>query len=227
MGRVTWRLPSPAMVVALVALAVALGGTGYAATSLSRPATGAAAKKKTAKRTNDNKQDIGLLTAFFNSNKASLRGAVGPAGAQGQQGPQGPQGSTGVVSVGTWAGQVGVIPANSGIVFAGPTATLTTTATQRVLASGSAALATGTGSVSFQLGICKQPSAGGTISILNLNPTAYDSVLATTTRIPFAMSDSGVPGAGTWNIGICVASPLSSQAINNNDQSIGWAIVTN
>lgn len=55
-------LPSPAMVVALTALFVALGGTGYAATQLSQSPSAAAAKHK---KKNDNAQDKKLFNKLI------------------------------------------------------------------------------------------------------------------------------------------------------------------
>jgi hypothetical protein len=72
------RPPSPATVIALIALFVALGGTGYAATHH----TDAAAKKK--KRTALTVRKVnGLIKTYFNKNKQKL---VGPAGAPGTPG---------------------------------------------------------------------------------------------------------------------------------------------
>jgi len=73
--------PSPAMVVALVALFVALGGTGTAATLL-----------VTSKQIKD-----GTIQVRDMSRQAtrSLRGAQGPVGAEGPPGPAGPQGPQG------------------------------------------------------------------------------------------------------------------------------------
>jgi hypothetical protein len=72
------RPPSPATVIALIALFVALGGTGYAATHH----TDAAAKKK--KRTALTVRKVnGLIKTYFNKNKQKL---IGPAGAPGTPG---------------------------------------------------------------------------------------------------------------------------------------------
>ena len=75
------RKPSPAMVVALVALFVALGGTGTAATLI-----------VTSKQIKD-----GTIQLRDMSPQAtrSLRGRQGPAGAEGPPGPAGPQGPQG------------------------------------------------------------------------------------------------------------------------------------
>jgi hypothetical protein len=72
-----FRTPSPALVVALIALFVTLGGTGYAASQGGGGdhANAAAKKKKKAKR--------------------GPRGRRGPRGFEGATGPQGPQGNAG------------------------------------------------------------------------------------------------------------------------------------
>jgi len=36
----------------------------------------------------------------------------------------------------------------------------------------------------------------------------------------------GAPGAGTWDVGMCVTNSAGA-AINANDWSIGWAFVSN
>ena len=72
------RPPSPATVIALIALFVALGGTGYAATHHAD----AAAKKK--KRTALTVRKVNsLIKTYFNKNKRTL---IGPAGATGPAG---------------------------------------------------------------------------------------------------------------------------------------------
>jgi hypothetical protein len=68
-------MPSPAMVVALIALFVALGGTGYAASTLSDNGSAVAAARRHHRR--------------------SLRGPRGFRGRTGPQGPQGPAGAAG------------------------------------------------------------------------------------------------------------------------------------
>jgi Collagen triple helix repeat (20 copies) len=80
-------IPSPAMVVALIALFVALGGTGYAATTLTDNGNSAAA---TAKR---HRRSLRGPRGF--RGKTGPQGPVGPQGPQGPQGTQGPQGPQG------------------------------------------------------------------------------------------------------------------------------------
>jgi hypothetical protein len=88
--------PSPAMVVACIALALALGGTGYAATQLAP------------------RNSVGTLQVINRSLKAIdfkqgqlPRGARGPAGATGPQGPPGAQGSQGPAGAAGPAGPAG------------------------------------------------------------------------------------------------------------------------
>jgi Collagen triple helix repeat (20 copies) len=73
--------PSPALVISMVALFVALGGTGYAASQAGGGDHAAAAKKNNVKH--------------GKRGPRGLRGLTGPRGAQGAQGPQGATGAQG------------------------------------------------------------------------------------------------------------------------------------
>lgn len=84
MRRLVRHRPSPALIVALIALFVSLGGVGYAATQLGKNTVGAPQLKKDAVRSPKVKN-------------GSLR-AVDFAKGQLPAGPQGPQGPAGVVS---------------------------------------------------------------------------------------------------------------------------------
>lgn len=97
MGPLARRLPSPATVISVTALLFALGGTGYAATTLIHASV---SRGQTPKRpTNDRAADARQLSAFFNSHRRGLvgpRGAAGAAGAAGVPGSAGAQGPQGV-----------------------------------------------------------------------------------------------------------------------------------
>ena len=82
----TRHRPSPALVVALVALFVALGGTGYAVTQLPRNSVGS-----------EQVRDGSLLRRDFRTGQLprGARGPAGPVGATGATGQQGPQGNPG------------------------------------------------------------------------------------------------------------------------------------
>jgi hypothetical protein len=103
MRRILKQRPSPSMVVAFIALLVALGGTGYAATQLPNKSVGSkqlknnavTAKKIKSGAVNSKKVKNGsLLRADFKSGQLPA-GPQGPQGAQGTRGPEGPQGPKG------------------------------------------------------------------------------------------------------------------------------------
>jgi hypothetical protein len=75
---VKFRPPSPSMVIALIALFVALGGTGYAA---SQHIDSAKKKKKSSALTV--KKVNSLIRTYFNHHKAALTGPAGTPGAPG------------------------------------------------------------------------------------------------------------------------------------------------
>ena len=87
------RLPSPALVVACVALVVALSGTGYAAVTLARNSVGPAQIRAGAVRSGEVK-DRSLRARDFARGQLP-RGATGATGAVGPAGPAGAPGPTG------------------------------------------------------------------------------------------------------------------------------------
>jgi hypothetical protein len=165
------------------------------------------------------------------------QGATGPQGPKGDAGAAGVQGATGVqgvagapaaVAVAGWSGAIGTIGTSSGLVFAGPQATVTTTAGDpTIVASGSASLGTNTGSAHGYVAICYQAATGGTLHYLDNNSgNAAEGVTPSTNSMVAGVSQTGAPGSGTWNLGVCVDDLSSTQAWNANDWSIGWAMVT-
>jgi hypothetical protein len=80
------RKPSPALVISLVALFVALGGTSYAAIRLPKNSIG----------TKQLKDGAVTRSKISSGTISSLRGQTGPQGPQGIQGPRGLQGVQGV-----------------------------------------------------------------------------------------------------------------------------------
>jgi hypothetical protein len=88
--------PSPAMLVALLALFVALGGSSYAALSLPKGSVGASQLKKDSVTSPKVKGGSLLLSDFRASERAKLRGSQGVPGLQGVQGAPGVQGTPGL-----------------------------------------------------------------------------------------------------------------------------------
>lgn len=84
------RRPSPALVVASLALVLSLGGTGYAALKLPRNSVGAAQIKANAVTSAKIKDGTLRMTDF-----KAADAPAGPQGIRGQEGPRGPAGPEG------------------------------------------------------------------------------------------------------------------------------------
>lgn len=89
------KKPSPAMLIALVALFVALGGSSYAAVSLSKNSVANKHLKDDSVTSAEVKKESLAASDLKESAREKLRGAQGPQGVAGPQGPAGPQGSQG------------------------------------------------------------------------------------------------------------------------------------
>ncbi len=106
MNRILRYRPSPAMVIASIALAVAVGGTGYAAITLPKNSVGTTQLKKNAvtgakvrnrSLTGAEIKTGSLLAKNFRAGQlpAGPKGDAGPQGPKGDSGAEGPQGNTG------------------------------------------------------------------------------------------------------------------------------------
>jgi hypothetical protein len=95
-ARLLRHRPSPAIVIACVALLLALGGVSWAATALPRNSVGTAQLRNNAV-TSSKVRNHSLLRADFKSGQVPRgpAGPAGPTGATGAQGPKGPTGATG------------------------------------------------------------------------------------------------------------------------------------
>jgi hypothetical protein len=91
--------PSPALVLAGIAVFASLGGTGYAASKLAGGAPEHARASKSAKPLTK-KQINKLIASYVKKHRATLKGAAGSPGAQGSQGIQGPVGTNGAAGPG-------------------------------------------------------------------------------------------------------------------------------
>jgi hypothetical protein len=107
MNKIRRRLPTPAMLVACIALAVSLGGVSYAAGALPKGSVGTAQLKK--KAVTGAKLQKNAVTGIAVKNRtltaADFKAGALPAGTQGQkgdpgaQGPKGEKGDTGPAGV--------------------------------------------------------------------------------------------------------------------------------
>ena len=99
-----FRRPSPAMIVACIALTVALGGGSYAATAL--PSKSVGPQRLQANAAKSNAQATGPRgPRGFRGPRGlrGLRGPAGPAGPAGAAGAAGPKGDKGDSATGMWA----------------------------------------------------------------------------------------------------------------------------
>jgi len=108
-ARLLRHRPSPAIVIACVALLLALGGASWAATALPRNSVGAAQLRNNAVTSKKVKNHSLLRVDFKNgqvprgpAGPAGPTGAAGPKGATGARGPTGPAGSSGTANI-RWA----------------------------------------------------------------------------------------------------------------------------
>jgi hypothetical protein len=215
------RRISPATAIACVALVFSMVGTGIAAHTYLITST-SQIKPSVLKKLRGNRGRAGLPGVPGARGPA---GSAGPAGATGPAGAMGNTGPNGVVAIASWSGfNTGVSGNSTAFVFDGPTVTVTTSATQRITASGTIDLGTGLGTATLDVAICEEPSSGAFIG--ELGSGLYRSVTASTTSVPVSSTQSGVPGAGTWTIGMCVFNQ-SATAVTSNGNSTGYAFVTN
>lgn len=121
MPRPKLRLPSPALAVAMLALFVALGGTGYAALALPKNSVGSKQLRKNAVKNSDiaanavtgAKVRRGSLNASdFNAGSVPT-GPQGPRGERGERGLEGPRGATGSPAFGAVLGRGVAVPAGT------------------------------------------------------------------------------------------------------------------
>jgi Collagen triple helix repeat (20 copies) len=153
-------------------------------------------------------------------------GETGATGPQGPQGIQGPPGISGIISIAGFGGQITPLTVSSDIfAFAGPLATVTVTAGQRLTGAAEAPLGLLTGGPRFfGFGLCFQNVVSGPVtSFVGAN---YSIGELTTTRVAWSATATVVPGPGTYRVGFCVVStaPLT---ITDPDFVNGWVMVTN
>jgi hypothetical protein len=86
MKRLTPRRPSPAFVLAVVAVFASLGGTGYATSKTAKPLT--------------KKQINKLIASYVKAHRSTLTGPAGSPGGQGVQGVAGADGKDGAAGPG-------------------------------------------------------------------------------------------------------------------------------
>jgi hypothetical protein len=154
-------------------------------------------------------------------------GPAGPAGAAGPIGPTGAAGTAGVVSVAySQSSIVSSLAVAQGVFsFVGTPAAVTTNGTQRITASGAFSVGASVAAVVL-VDVCFH--AASTTTALTSIANAYKTVsLPANQRTMFSPVGSFIPGAGTWQIGNCVASNSGVAVLNLNDWQSIVTMVTN
>jgi hypothetical protein len=177
-------LPSPTAIIAFIALFVALGGSGYAASQLAH----------TAKHKNRHgKSQKALIKAavakYLAGHRAQFIGATGPAGGIGPQGgigPPGPRGETGPTGL-----------ASASDRLAGPVST--GSATPVDLGGPSVTVNVGpSGLVAFWAKAKLKSVGGGTAEIVIQHPTGYATQITNSSSSPIQMFTKAESNTGTF-----------------------------
>jgi hypothetical protein len=234
----TLRRPSPAFLLALAALFVALGGTAAATLSV----TGASIKNGTVtgRDVKDcslgarelTKRAVGSLRgqtgATGPQGPAGPRGATGatgpagpsgPAGPEGPQGPQGAQGPTGPpgpdgVVASAFVSGAGNNPTSSPA-FLSPTVQPTVASGQRVYVVASKAFGSTSagGATALNLHMCYRSTViGSDLQTVGVGITGLAA--PQNSRNIYTLNADFQPGAGTFNVGLC--GTTTSSGWNNN-----------
>lgn len=155
-------------------------------------------------------------------------GPEGPAGPKGATGAVGQQGPSGVVTTKAFAGDFGDAIGTGWAQWAlvGPTVSVTTNATQKLVGSAVAVIGSTEGA-HFWFGLCYQhyvsPSDWWTENFAGWDILEADTMA---TPMPYAAAASVTPGAGTWNVGYCVYD-MGPGSLDDNDYVNGWVQVVN
>lgn len=244
-------VPSPAMVVAGLALAISLGGTGYAMTSLPRNSVDTPQLKGnavvSAKVKNGSLRAVDFAADQLPAGRAGPQGPAGPAGpkgatgAQGAAGPAGPKGDTGAQGAagpggaqgpsGVLSGQTasggGPNPSSTLQFFSIPVTVTVPSPSARVLVVAENAFGAGSsGALFLNLYVCYQQPGGQLTTVGN---GMLGIALAPNTRVPMGINRILTLAPGQYVVGMCGNTTGTGQAggWTNNDWGITTALVFN
>lgn len=162
-------------------------------------------------------------------------GATGADGMTGATGATGATGPTGIVSTSTIAGTISPVPspgmATPVWTFAGPTATVTIVAGQRITGSAVGVLGHNNQNttVAASVSLCIAPLPAGTpIDPFFPNNFPETTVLAAPTKTMVSATGSVLPAAaGQYRVGFCIRNKSTTINLGSNDYVNGWFTVTN
>jgi len=135
MARFKLRLPSPALAVALLALFVALGGTGYAALKLPKNSVGSKQLAKGAVKNSDLAANAvtGPKVKRGSLNSSDFKAGSLPEGPRGERGERGLQGAAGTPAFGAVLGRGLAVPDTPS--FLAPSGNLASNANENLVSS--------------------------------------------------------------------------------------------
>jgi len=155
-----------------------------------------------------------------------VMGINGANGATGPTGPVGPQGSSGILALQAFSGPVSTeVLTSADYSFLGPTATVTTTGSQRLTGAATAALGkSAAGNITTAIGLCYQNSVtlGTIINFVGGNYVQV-SFPGPSVNQPYSATASVIPGAGTYLVGLCARGTLT---LDSNDYVNGYVFVS-
>jgi hypothetical protein len=212
--------PSPALVIACLALAFSLAGTGYAVTALPKNSVGTAQMQKNA-IVSAKVKDGSLRAVDFATGQvpAGPAGPVGPTGPAGPQGVTGPQGPSGVVSGSTIVGG-GLNPTSTLQFFGAPVTVTIPSAQARVWVVADHGFgAGGLGANSLNLWACYRQGSGALTPVGN---GILGMRLAAGERVSMGINKILELTPGTYTVGMC---GTGGTGWTNNDWGATTALV--
>ena len=164
-------------------------------------------------------------------------GATGPSGPKGATGPTGPTGPTGATGAAGSPGVLAFAPMNdttnrtltgNTVQFLGSTVSVTTAANQHLVAALSSTVDVyPSGTVLGALNACYQPSVGGAVTSFGGPDVTYFIGSTGPAAQPITVTNSVVPGAGTWKVGLCMTSNNTPAASTLFLGQVGYVFVAN
>lgn len=151
----------------------------------------------------------------------------------GNPGPVGPQGPSGVVQVLSVAGTIASHPATSSgsapWLWAGPHATVTLTAGQRITGSGSASFGhANSANVFISAALCFENTAGGGLEPFHLSSFPEATIFPTPAKTLVSASGTRLVNvSSTYRLGFCIRNKSTTVNLTNNDNVNAWFMVTN
>jgi hypothetical protein len=153
-----------------------------------------------------------------------LRGLQGPAGPQGPTGPQGPSGVVGLAANSFDSGENSFIAGETGPTyrFVGSPAVVTVAAGQVVWLSGETGFEnTNTSRQGLQtFNLCYVAHGQELPDGLTAVGKDFNASVVGVTEIPVNLSQWFAPGAGTFDVGLCMANGVNSQMYNESNSAL-------